>query len=435
MKALSQATGTFLSGPAVVAPLPIALAAGARPGSGLGEAELREMLDQPAKPPLRRKLWDLPHHLHCSIIGTCLGLGELRTLARRLARHVAEDLGEASDHALHVTVVRLARHRDPAGKLLHKCLDSRHAAAVRRFAEAGDAATLEAFWAKAVKEGEVPGAYWAALTHPLSDDRLLNRMVGEVHMLSHLVGASNRADLRRLHELEQQGAALHDRIAAMQDRHRGRMAERDARIQRLEEELAAAQLKLACREDRPAEPAAGDAARDRQARERAEARLAEAEAELAAIRQRLAEAEAAQGRLQAQVAALEESLADLVLPEAADDAVPAETRSLGGSHVLLVGGRGGQVDVGRSLVERMNGVFLHHDGGVDDNINILPGLVSRADLVVVPMDCVSHEAVRAVKRSAARLGKPWRPLRTASLAALADALHATAMPDSRVESR
>jgi len=240
VKALSQATGTFLSGPAVVAPLPPAFVAGARIGLGAGEAELREMLAaQPPKPPQRRKLWDLPPHLHCSIIGTCLGLGELRAVARRLARHVAEDLGEASDHTLHVTVVRLARHRDVAGKLLHKCLDARHAGAVRRFAEARDAVTLEAFWARAAKEGDVPGAYWAALTHPFSDDRLLNRMVGEVHMLSHLVGASNRADLRRLHELEQEAAGLRDRMAAMQDRHRGRLAERDAHIHRLEEELAA----------------------------------------------------------------------------------------------------------------------------------------------------------------------------------------------------
>ncbi|HMR34261.1 MAG TPA: DUF2325 domain-containing protein [Geminicoccaceae bacterium] len=435
MKALSQATGTFLSGPAVVAPLPMALAAGSHTGLGLGEAELREMLAEPAKASQRRKLWDLPHHLHCSIIGTCLGLGELRALARRLARHIAEDLSQASDHTLHVTVVRLARHRDVAGKLLHKCLDGRHAVAVRRFAEARDTAALEVLWARAVKEGDVPGAYWAALTHPASDDRLLNRMVGEVHMLSHLVGASNRADLRRLHELEQQSAGLRDQMAAIQDRHRGRLVERDARIQRLEGDLAAAQLRLACRDERPAEPLPDDLPKERQARERAEARLAETEAELAAVLQRLGEVQTEREDLRTQVAALEESLADLMAPETTSDDALADTRSLGGSHVLLVGGRGGQVDSSRSLVERMNGVFLHHDGGVDDNINILPGLVSRADLIVVPMDCVSHEAVRAVRRSAARLGKPWRPLRSASLAALADALHATAMSDSHIEAR
>ena len=392
------------------------------------------MLAEPVKAPQRRKLWELTPHLHCSIIGTCLGLGDLRALARRLARHVAEDLGEASDHTLHVAVVKLARHRDVAGKLLHKCLDSRHAAAVRRFAEAKDTPALEALWVKAIKEGEVPGAYWAALTHPASDDRLLNRMVGEVHMLSHLVGASNRADLRRLHDLEQQDAGRRDQMAALRQRHRGRLAERDTRIQRLEGELATVQLRLACCGERPAEPMSGDLLKERQARERAEARLAEVEAELAVARQQLAEAEALQVRLRTQVASLEESLADLVAPEPSDDLV-MDRHSLGGSHVLLVGGRGGQVDTSRSLVERMHGVFLHHDGGIDDNISILPGLVSRADLVVVPMDCVSHEAVRAVKRSAARLGKPWRPLRTASLAAVADAIQAANRPGSCAETR
>jgi hypothetical protein len=48
--------------------------------------------------------------------------------------------------------------------------------------------------------------------------------------------------------------------------------------------------------------------------------------------------------------------------------------------------------------------------------------VSRADFILSPADCVSHEAMWAAKRLAARLGKPFRPMRTASLAAFTRAL-------------
>jgi hypothetical protein len=51
--------------------------------------------------------------------------------------------------------------------------------------------------------------------------------------------------------------------------------------------------------------------------------------------------------------------------------------------------------------------------------------VSRADIIAVSVDCASHEAARLIKRLTAQLGKPWHPLRSASLAALAQALGTT----------
>ena len=44
------------------------------------------------------------------------------------------------------------------------------------------------------------------------------------------------------------------------------------------------------------------------------------------------------------------------------------------------------------------GVLLHHDGGREMSLNLLPGLIGRADRVVVAMDCVSHAAAGAARR-------------------------------------
>jgi hypothetical protein len=67
---------------------------------------------------------------------------------------------------------------------------------------------------------------------------------------------------------------------------------------------------------------------------------------------------------------------------------------------------------------------LHHDGGIEHNAAMIPGLVSRADMVVFPVDCISHEAAIAVKRSCRLMGKRYMPLRTSSLACLLTALSA-----------
>ena len=126
--------------------------------------------------------------------------------------------------------------------------------------------------------------------------------------------------------------------------------------------------------------------------------------------------------------ALQEQLRSLLGEPGVPDSSPA--LHLAGSRVLVVGARPAQIAHWRALAERCGGEFLHHDGGVDDNIAGLGGLVSRADLILFPADCVSHEAMWSAKRLAAQLGKPFRPMRTASLAAFTRALHEVAATQS-----
>jgi hypothetical protein len=65
---------------------------------------------------------------------------------------------------------------------------------------------------------------------------------------------------------------------------------------------------------------------------------------------------------------------------------------------------------------------LHHDGGIEDHTSLLPGLASRADVVLIPVDCVSHEAALAAKALCRQGGKRFVPLRSASVASLVGAL-------------
>ncbi|MFX8589540.1 hypothetical protein ABTM20_19220, partial [Acinetobacter baumannii] len=83
------------------------------------------------------------------------------------------DARTATDHALHGRAVQAAGQKDLAGKLLNKLLDKRHDAQIRRFARARSADEVRDLWNAALERGEIPGAYWAALTHPAADRALI----------------------------------------------------------------------------------------------------------------------------------------------------------------------------------------------------------------------------------------------------------------------
>src|SRR3954454_14613328 len=161
-----------------------------------GSALARPLEIQPIPAPLirreatsrRSKIWEFSNNLHCSIIGTCLSTVELRQVLRKLGL----DIEDRTDHDLHAAAVSMAGRRDDATRQLNKVLDHRHKLAVSQFAKADSEDAVRSLWRDAVHHGDIPSAYWATLTHPLTTQALVREAFGEVHMLSHLVGAANR---------------------------------------------------------------------------------------------------------------------------------------------------------------------------------------------------------------------------------------------------
>lgn len=182
----------------------------------------------------RAKLGELDPHLHCSVIGTCLTTHELRKLVPKFADL---DRQHASDLEIHHVAVELAIAGGPGGKALHKALDERYAGAIRRFDQARDEDALLALWNEALKTGDIPPAYWALMTHPYATMPVRQAAFGELHMLSHLVGAANRADIRRLVALEEENAALRDKVERQQNRLHEISMQRDTAIEQLTQQV------------------------------------------------------------------------------------------------------------------------------------------------------------------------------------------------------
>jgi hypothetical protein len=380
----------------------------------------------------RTAIWDMHHSVHCSIIGTCLSSAELRRLMVKLGIAGSETAG---DHDLHKQGVTLAARPQGGAKLIQKALDRRHESAIKQFAKAKDEAALGASWDDAVKRGDIPGAYWAVLSHPAATDALMRRAFGDVHMLSHMVGAANRADIRRLRQLEEENAALSAKLEAQQRQLRDGFIARDDKIRLLNEALsrALAQAPVEAGHESEDLAAARNALADLDRRlDRETAHRARLEGRLDAATRAQAQAERARDQA---ARACDELRRELAAAEAQIGAWIGEGEAaapdLAGAQVLYVGGRTNQVPQLKAVVERAGGVFLHHDAGIEHSMALLPGLIGRADIAMFPIDCISHDAMGMVKRQSRLTGTPFVPLRTSSLACLVGGLAAlTRAPDA-----
>lgn len=376
-------------------------------------------VDEPAwhEPSSRRdRIWDLSSNLHCSIVGTCLTTAALRQLFTKLNE---PDAKIASDHDIHSRAVRVAGQRDVSGKMLNRLLDKRHEVHIKRFAKAKTVDEVRTLWRDALERGDIPGAYWAVLTHPATDQLLVNEVFGEVHMLSHLVGTSNRADIVRLRHLEHELGERDEKIARQEARLKRMAHQRDElnrRIETLEQEVRARlAAPVAAEADDALLPALKQRLADEQARS-AElmARLAEKDKAPKARSRELGEAEEQAQALRHELASLEATLADLT--GASQNAAPGAAPDLAGRLLFYVGGRPKQVEQLRVLTADLGGTLLTHDCGIEESISLLPGLISQVDAAFFPVDCVSHSAAGQVKRSCRDAGKPFLPLRSASAA-------------------
>ena len=403
----------------------------------------------------RRLLWEIWDGYHCSICGTCLSFAELGKIAGKVGLQFEP---EESEHGIHGHFVQLAAKPGRVAKVIQKVLDRKYRPAVERFRRAKSEAEVGELWSRALAEGDVPGPYWALMTHPRATTALMVRAFGEVHMLSHLAGATNRADIRRLRALECERQEMSEQLAGA----RRRLSEREAERQRLvEDHLAemrdlmdrlraaqAAETRLAQLQARLREFEDGETVRTlRMYNTALDSELAEARREHRSESQRRATLErelsalhAAHQKLSSTVRALNtecdalESVLQSGIDKANGGAIELGAAvDLCGRRVAYVGGRAGIVGHFRALVERLNGHFIHHDGGIEDHEGQLGRILGQADVVFCPVDCVSHRACLRAKRFCKRTAKPFVPLRSAGLSSFVTGLRRAAESDSALE--
>ncbi|WP_028578910.1 DUF2325 domain-containing protein [Desulfogranum japonicum] len=402
----------------------------------------------------RKKLWEIHEGYHCSVVGTCLSKHDLQVLARK---KLFSQSSKPTEYTTHSVLVGLASVRQPQSRYLQKLLDRKYRLAIVRYKRAGNDEQIWQLWNEDFESGRVAGAYWAVMTHPSPDNKLINEIYGQVHMLGHECMAQFQHRKKTVDTLQTRLSMLEEVLASERQVTREKAALLIEKSQEADG-LSLANLKLQgtnealvrkikdlesgqhYREIAEERDSLGmELAASRQecnllcgnmdilSRERDEmlAELERTRAEVLSLKQSLIQAHRQQHEVEEELQSLEAIWHSALNTEthcaACDDrdSDRCPGADLCGKVVLYVGGMHNLVPRYRTIVEQHGGKFLHHDGGREVARSMLPKLLNTADAVVCPVDCVSHDACTCVKKICKRYDKPFVMMRSSGLSSLA----------------
>ena len=401
--------------------------------------EYLEYQTRPRSSKRRKKLWELPTTILCSVVGTCATLEELRTIAEHDA---SANWQEFNDYDLHKTFVNLASDKNSKiARGLQKRLERKFSgvSTIRESSNASEHVMSDA-WEKAVDSGDIAGTFWTLVTHPSLTNALLNKIYGDVHMLSHLSGASLRTDVKNNGALKKKIAAISKELDNLRSERNRQTISLGKKINTLSTKLKQSleengRLQNQFREYKKKTEVGGykkedfirvtnDLAMARLKDERFQVKLNRANQEISSLKSEIDHIRAELSKSKKEQLSLE-TLIQRVLENSneSNDTPSAVSRlDLKSCQVLYVGGLGGLSAQFRAIVEQSNGLFRYHDGGMEDNKNTLSSAIAKADVVFCPWNCISHNAIKKIKRQCARESKKVHYLRRASISTFVDGL-------------
>ena len=356
----------------------------------------------------RLRFWEFTDAAHCLVVGTCLSHADLLKIGRKL--HLRYD-DNVLDHDVHSYFVSKANFASPEARAMHKLLDQRHGGMLR-IVSRHDEANLLDLWQQMKDAGQIAGALYAFMTLRTIPQSLRARIFGEVHMLSHLLGASYRQQSAETVRLQAELEEIQARRVRVETGLHASLKEKTDRISQIEGELAKLRGALEHSNSTPdLTTKAKGMGKSQRAIEIARKRAHAAEAKNGQLQILLDEAKRENNRLKLGVKRQQIQIAD-----------ERATTDLDGCSILYLGGKNKLVPHLESHATLCGAKFVHHDGGREDNITRIDAVLPSVDCVVCPINCISHDACLRAKHGCEKLGKVFLPVKNDSQACFKQAL-------------
>lgn len=396
----------------------------------LKESEFHE--ENPCEGSKKRKsLWEIDHFYHCSIIGTCLTISEQKKiLAKEKIFYKHFCLFE-----IHGVMISNAKNENNISRRINNLLNQKYRKEIQDYSDC-DEQTLFSIWGEKLKKGDICGLYWAAMSSCGCPDETLQRLFGDVHMLSHINGGEIRGSLQGAVRIKEENEKL-NRILKQEKETRRQMKREITTLERDSAEMEAKYNDTIVENKRLTEDLAEI---------RSDRRVDELEAANADLKSQLSQSENELGKYTRLIKSLKNEKEEMALNlsnlEEANNSFKSEFNNafrqffsifqqcdencpafdLCTKRILIVGGMTKFRSLYRDLVEERGGVFDYHDGYMRGGEDVLEEKIRRSDVVLCPVDVNSHNACLSVKRACKKLQRPYHMLSNSSLTSITRAL-------------
>lgn len=386
----------------------------------------------------RKKLWELDYRYHCSIVGTCLTIQELSPLITKSEVELPEN---PMDYQIHGIFVQLAAKGGQAARLMNKKLNRKFVKTISKFNKYEKLDKLADAWEEAFEQGDIPGPYWAVLTHPLSTKSFQEHVFGRVHMHMHNATINNAQNIRKLNRKDQEIDNLKQRIKQVKKYWKEAFENESKQRKELDKRVCSIQkenIRLGNEVDRLLEVSQVSEVIEIQEQNRTmleqlnelQQKHKELKEENDSLKECLQSSVFKVNKLKqenseknteiefllGEIENLMQNHGNHYCPDRGTSRCPGPL--LCGRRILYVGGRQGLIEHYRRLVERYGAEFMHHDGGQEDNKNELPNMLNKADAIFCPVDCINHNACKMLKNICKDKEKNYYILRSSGISNL-----------------
>lgn len=386
----------------------------------------------------RARLWQIPKEYLCSIIGTCLSASELTKLSRKMQLDIEAGLAA---YDIHVLFVNTAQSNSLDSRLINKYLNRKYSLTINQAKRIKTQNALSEFWHSSKKQNRLAGGYWAILTHPLTPASLCHKLHGEIHMLSHRASRKTTSTGKKIKVQKNRLDVLHEALhvaktqAQLEIEWRNeelstlkhKLKDRDAQILSLKNALAKVEQRETrdiIQELQTAKSTMAQQLQQLQERSQSQAKIiATTSKDHDIVNKKHAVLHHKFLELKQENKAMEQMLSSPCTScQKESNCKGCPSLDLCGRCVLYVGGQHSLIPHYKNIVEGCGGIFIHHDGGKEDQRVKLGKMLSRADAVICPVNCVSHDACLRAKKLCKSQIKPFIPMRSSGLSSLARGL-------------
>ena len=378
----------------------------------------------------QQKSWMINLSFKCPVIGTCLSLDE----QKKILKKTGYSTKNLSPYKLHQILVESLENENDISIRIDAYLNRKFHREISKYLYLEESAFLKE-WKAHFEKGLIEGLFWVAATRADLSLSAIWSIFGDIHMQMHFNSEQNRKERQNLAYQMEENRKISQRLEKIIQINRGIKKEKE-RLEKELSELSSAHLFLKKERDSLETELKEfqkknlvNTLRDENCL--LQVKIEELSEAIKDDKQKVKFLKDQNNKLLSKLDRQRQINSDLrkevdrvtnqiSTSDQPDDEHPSF--DLGNKRILIVGGIIKFEAFYRKLIEERGGIFEYHDGYMNGGSNGLENLVRRADVILCPVNCNSHNACSMVKRLSKKYEKPVNMLGNSSLSSISQAL-------------